>query len=106
LDCRFDLQSGKEIMTIQSCTVGDTEIQFVPSPTADSQTIRIAATTFGMHLAQLLGATQRDGPFFVLPHSAEVDHTLRELIDALIAARYHHPLLLQLRLNLDTEVSQ
>jgi len=63
-------------MTIQSCTVGDTEIQFVPSPTADSQTIRIA-TTFGMHLAQLLGATQRDGPFFVLPHSAEVDHTLR-----------------------------
>lgn len=90
-------------MNIQICTVGDTELQFVPNANAATQTIRIAATAFGRHLAQLLGATEREGQFFVLPHSAEVDLTLRELIDAFIAARYHHPLLLQLRLDLETE---
>lgn len=73
-------------MSIQTCAIGDTEIQLVPTQT--TQTIRIAATTLGTHLAQLLGAHQRDGAFFVLDHSAEVDQTIRELIDALIVARY------------------
>jgi hypothetical protein len=86
-------------MTFPTCTIGDTEIQFVPSTT--TQTIRIAATPLGTHLAYLLGAPQRDGAFWTLEHSPEVDQIIRDLIDTLIIARYSHPLLMQLRLELE-----
>ena len=87
-------------MTFPTCAIGDTEIQFIPSTT--TQTIRIAATPLGTHLAYLLGGTpRRDGDFWMLEHSPEVDQVIRELIDALIVARYSHPLLMQLRLELE-----
>ena len=86
-------------MTFPTCAIGDTEIQFIPSTT--TQTIRIAATPRGTHLAYLLGAPQRDSDFWVLEHSPEVDQVIRDLIDTLIIARYSHPLLMQLRLELE-----
>lgn len=87
-------------MTIQMCTVCDTELQFVPDATRGTQTIRIAATDLGTHLASVFGCTQRDGEYFVLAHSPDVDRTMRELVDALILARYNHPTAMQLRLRL------
>jgi hypothetical protein len=87
-------------MNAQSCAVRDTEIQLVPDETQGGQTIRIAATNLGTHLANAFGCTQRDGNFFVLTHSPEVDRTIRELVDALILARYNHPTVMQLRLKL------
>jgi hypothetical protein len=87
-------------MNAQSCAVRDTEIQFVPDETQGAQTIRIAATNLGTHLANAFGCTQRDGEFYVLNHSPEVDRTIRELVDALILARYSHPMVMQLRLKL------
>jgi hypothetical protein len=87
-------------MQSQTCAVRDTEIVFVPDETQGAQTIRIAATNLGTHLAGAFGCTQREGEFFVLAHSPEVDRTIRELVDALILARYNHPTVMQLRLKL------
>jgi hypothetical protein len=86
-------------MLAQTCAARDTEIQFVPDARGD-QMIRIAATDLGTHLACAFGCTQREGEFYVLPHSPDMDRTIRELVDALILARYNHPTMLQLRLGL------
>jgi hypothetical protein len=87
-------------MVSQTCAVRDTEIQFVPDETQGVQTIRIAATHLGTHLANCFGSTQREGNYFIVAHSADVDRTIRELADALILARYSHPTVMQLRLKL------
>jgi len=81
-------------------SVADTEIQLGPDPATGAPVLRIQATPWGAHLAQVL-ADQTPLPeagFYSLPHAALVDSRLYALVDVFIAARYAHPGLLQLRL--------
>lgn len=82
----------------------DTLIELGPVSPSGMSTLRIEATPRGAHLARALAEGEPDieGAFFSVPYDRGMDGRLCDLIDALIAVRYAHPGLLQLRLELDT----
>jgi len=83
----------------------DTLIDLGPVSLSGTPTLRIEATPRGAHLARALagseGEPEVEGPFFIVPYDRGMDGRLCDLIDVLIAVRYAHPGLLQLRLELD-----
>ena len=67
-----------------------------------TQQLLIPATLQGERLAELLleGTPQREGDYFVVLHSPDVDRRIADLVDALTAVRWAHPTFTQLTLDL------
>jgi hypothetical protein len=68
----------------------------------DGQRLLIPVTSQGERLAELLldGLPEREGDRFIVPHSADVDQRILNLIDMLTTVRWAHPSLTQLTLDL------
>ena len=65
-----------------------------------NQHIFIEASTLGASLAETLGKHNLEDGFYVIEHTPDIDKRITDLIDALIAIRYAHPLLMQLSLDI------
>jgi len=97
---RRQLQDWQGGDSVEVFSVAETEIQLGPDPTTGEPVLRIQATPWGAHLAQVL-ADQAPLPragYYIVPHAALVDSRLYALVEVFIAARYAHPGLLQLQL--------
>ena len=93
-------QSGVGGGSVEVFSVANTEIQLGPDPATGAPVLRIQATPWGAHLAQVLAdqAPLPEAGYYSVPHAALVDSRLMALVDVFIAARYAHPELLQLQL--------
>ncbi len=67
---------------------------------AGEQHILIEASALGASLAETLGKHNIKDGFYVIEHTPDIDKRITDLIDALIAIRYAHPLLMQLSLDI------
>ena len=67
-------------------SVANTEIQLGPDPATGAPVLRIQATPWGAHLAQVLAdqAPVAGGGYYSVPHAALVDSRLMALVDVFI----------------------
>ena len=90
--------------------VGGTRVATRPRLEDTGQDILVEVTPIGGRLAWLLASLDggasprkeqvRGRPFYVIPHSRDLDEHVTELIDALIELRIAHPRLVQLEMEL------
>ena len=62
--------------------------------------IEIEASELGESLAKILGEYKLENGHYLIEYTVSVDKRVVDLIDALIAIRYAHPLLMQLSLDI------
>jgi hypothetical protein len=98
--CEEYLLASKEISTMNTFLVQDTQIHLTTDPSRGSQTIVIQDTDLGRRLASVLGSSKFVDGYLLLEHTPDLDELVVALVDVLVAMRYNHPRLMQIQYTL------